>query len=317
MVKRLWESGPVRFARELVSLYFNKNVPRAAAELAYFLILSFFPILICVNAFIGFLQVDVNYILKTLEPILAPGLLAVVRDYLAYITENASPALFTGGILMTLFSASGAMRSLMNMMDEIYEHKSYKGFRQIVASVIFSLLLLVTIYLSMVVVLTGNWFFHLLQQYLPFQVNWESGALWQRLRFWLLFGMVLLLILLVYRMSMPRGKTRAPLFGGAFIAAAALVGASILFSWFIGMSSRYSLVYGSLASVVILLLWLYLCGNIIILGNAINCVRYRRIKARHDGGNYTRREQRRLTRMEKREEKRRARKARKSQPEAL
>ena len=48
--------------------------------------------------------------------------------------------------------------------------------------------------------------------------------------------------------------------------AAAIAGASVVFSWFIGMSSRYALVYGSLASLIILLVWLYLCGNILLLG---------------------------------------------------
>ena len=61
-----------------------------------------------------------------------------------------------------------------------------------------------------------------------------------------------------------------------WLAAAALVAASALFSWFIGLSSRYSLVYGSLASGIILLVWLYLCGNILILGDVFNCVWYRR-----------------------------------------
>lgn len=47
------------------------------------------------------------------------------------------------------------------------------------------------------------------------------------------------------------------------------------------MSSRYSLIYGSLASVIILLVWLYLCGNILILGNVFNCVWYTRKKMRY------------------------------------
>ena len=48
-------------------------------------------------------------------------------------------------------------------------------------------------------------------------------------------------------------------------AALALVVASGLFSWFIGLSSRYSLVYGSLVSLIILLIWLYFCGQILFL----------------------------------------------------
>ena len=43
---------------------------------------------------------------------------------------------------------------------------------------------------------------------------------------------------------------------------------------------RYSLVYGSLASVIILLVWLYLCGNILILGSVVNYVIYSHKKER-------------------------------------
>lgn len=55
-------------------------------------------------------------------------------------------------------------------------------------------------------------------------------------------------------------------------AALAIVAASVLFSWFIGMSSRYALVYGSLASLIILLVWLYLCGNLLLLGTVVGRV---------------------------------------------
>ena len=44
------------------------------------------------------------------------------------------------------------------------------------------------------------------------------------------------------------------------------------------MSSRYALVYGSLASLIILLVWLYLCGNILLLGAAAGRVLERRMK---------------------------------------
>ena len=56
-MKQLLKSRPVRFALDVVEIYFQKNVARAAAELAYFLILTFFPVLICLNAIIGTLQI--------------------------------------------------------------------------------------------------------------------------------------------------------------------------------------------------------------------------------------------------------------------
>lgn len=277
-MRRLWNFRPVRFVRELVELYFSARVSRSAAALAYFMILTFFPLLICVNAFVGALHLDIETVLDTVEHVLPSGVAAIVGDYIAYITVNQSFPMFAAGVVSTILFASAAVRVLMKTMDEIYDRKGYSGIGSMVVSVIFSLLLLVTIYLSIGVVLTGNWFFHLLEKFLHIP---DLITDWQWMRFLLLFAFVLLFILLVYRVSAPLGKPRPPVLTGAFLAAVALAGASIMFSWFIGMSSRYSLVYGSLASVVILLVWLYLCGNILILGNVFNCVWYRHKKQRY------------------------------------
>ena len=273
------ENGVLSFVLEAGDLYFTKRVSRSAAELAYFLILSFFPVLICVNAVIGALHLDPAMVLSGLASILPADAASLLTDYLGYLSTNETTALLVAGVFMLLLSASAAMRSLMNIMDDLFERKAYAGLWQVVASVAYSVLFLLTIYLSLVVVLTGNWFFHLLERVFHVDTALLPWA-WQWLRFVILFCFVLAFVLLVYRLSAPRGKCHAPLFRGALIASAALVAASVLFSYFISMSSRYSLIYGSLASVIVLLVWLYLCGNIVILGNVLNCVWYRRAKRR-------------------------------------
>lgn len=270
-------AGPVRFILDVAGIYFEKNCARAAAELAYFLILTFFPVLICLNAIIGTLHLDVVSLLEKASIIIPEAALTVLTEYVRYITDNQSTALLIGGVIMTLFPASAAIRALMNIMDEIYGRKSYSGLWQIVASVAFSVLFLLTIYLSLVVVLTGDWFFHLLEGFIRHfpplahvTLPWE----WQWMRFVILFCLVMVFVMLLYRATALREKPRPPVIPGAFLASAALVTASAVFSYFIGLSSRYSLVYGSLASVVILLVWLYLLGNILILGNCFNWVWY-------------------------------------------
>lgn len=273
---RLWNAPPLRFVREVAGVYFDRRVSRSAAELAYFLILSFFPLLICVNSFVGTLSLDAEAMFTAAAGIIPRESLGILADYISYISENNSPALFLAGLTMTLFSASAAFRALMNIMSDIYERKAYTGIHQIVASVIFSLFFLVTIYLSLVVLLTGDWFWQLLTR--SFAWLTTLAGLWQWLRFFLLFFLVELFVLLIYRLSAPRGKPRAPILAGGVLAAGALVAASMLFSLFIGLSSRYALVYGSLASIIILLVWLYLCGNILVLGNVFNYVWYRHKK---------------------------------------
>ena len=265
------------FILEMVDLYFTQRVSRSAAELAYFLILSFFPALICINAIIGTLDLDVASLLENASVIIPEAALTVLTEYVGYITINQSRGLLAAGVVMMLFSASAAIRALMNVMDDIYGRKSYTGLWQVVASVAFSVLFLLTIYLSLGVVLTGNWFFHLLEDLIHHIPRLEAVTLpweWQWMRFLILFCLVMTVVMLLYRAVSPRGRPRPPVLTGAFLASAALVLFSVLFSYFIGLSSRYSLVYGSLASVVILLVWLYLCGTILILGCCFNRVWY-------------------------------------------
>lgn len=278
-MKRSVGSGAIGFLWEVVRLYFAKRVSRAAAELAYFLVLSFFPFVIVLNAVVGTLPVDLPSLLDEAAGVIPAEALGVIREYVGYITINQSRALLAAGIVMMLFSASAAMRSLMRVMDEIYDRRTYAGLWQVVASVAFAVLFLVTFYLSVVVVLTGNWFFHLLEELLAHFPALDGVTLpwqWQWMRFVILFCLVLMFMMLIYKATAPRGKPRPPVLTGAFLASGALVGFSVLFSYFIGLSSRYSLVYGSLASVVILLVWLYLCGNIVIVGNCFNRVWYGR-----------------------------------------
>ena len=202
-MRAMWDSSGVRFIREMVTVYFDRRVSRSAAELAYFLILSFFPVLICINAFVGLLRLDVNLVLEAADGFLPQEILPILGEYIRYISINQSNAMFFAGLTMVLFSASAAFRALMNIMADIYERPTYRGIGQIVASVLFSLLFLVTIYLSMVVLLTGNWFLHLVEG----RFVWIARLVgdWQSMRFFILFCLVLLFVLLAYRLAAPKG----------------------------------------------------------------------------------------------------------------
>ena len=279
-MKELLNLEPVQFGLEMLRLYFDEHVSRSAAALAYFLLLSFFPMLICVNAFIGLLHLDVGAVLEAAAAILPRETLGILADYMGYITTNQSPALLLAGAGMTLVSASAAFRVLMHAMEELYGRRGRRGVRRLAASAAFPVLLLLTVYLAAAVLLTGEWLFTWLARKLrlpPELLPWQ----WQWFRFLLLFLLVFLFVLLSYRMAAPGGVPRPPVVAGALLAAAALVAATALFSRLIGLSARYSLVYGSLTSVVILLLWLYLCGNLLILGCAFSCVRHRRREGKH------------------------------------
>ncbi len=260
--------APVRFVADMVRLCGRYNVPRAAAALSYYFVLSVFPLVICVNAFLGLAQADLQPFLQSLERVLPHQALELVRDYVDYAGAHSSPALLYAAVPAILLSASAALRVLLDTMDELFDHPRDTGVRRIALSVLFSVLFLVMVYLSIVVILSGDWLFRWVEQALTL----PSGAaaithLWSRLRYVLLLCIVILMVLVLYRIGTPKNTARPlPMLVCALTASAALVVSSGVFSWFIGMSSRYSLLYGSLASLIILLVWLFLCGMILLLG---------------------------------------------------
>ena len=276
MWRSLLRLPPVAFVWGVADTYSRLGVARAAAALAYFLILTLFPQLMCVNFFIGLLPLSPEEVFSALDSILPRESLSLILDYLDYVSaipQSQSTPLLLACLFTIGLSASAGLRTLLQTMDELYQVRHVNSLHRLILSVALSLLFLLTIYLSIVVIFTGEWFFRLLESRLPQALLdliplVSLSQLWGWLRYLLLFLLVLILVLAVYRLGTPlpfRRQTRT-LRLTALLSAAALVACSVLFSWFIGMSSRYSLVYGSLASLVILLVWLYFCGNILLLG---------------------------------------------------
>jgi len=278
MLKKFFSLPPVRFVLEAAELFMKVGAPRSAAALSYFLVLTLFPLLVCVNYFIGLFHLDLENLLQSLDQLLPAGVLAVLTDYLGYVAGSQSPALLLASLVTILISASAGLRTLLGTMDHLHGVQNIHVVRRVLISVLLSVLFLLTIYLSVVVIFTGEWFFWLLEEHLPRRIAEliplsALSGLWQWMRYLLLFCFVLVLVLIVYRAGTPRGAMRRPVVVLSSLGAAlAIVAASVVFSWFIGMSSRYALVYGSLASLIILLVWLYLCGNILLLGAVVGRV---------------------------------------------
>ena len=258
---RLKERHPVvAFIVDVIEVYLDRRVSRSSAELAYYLLMTLFPMLIMVISAVGWLPLDSDMVIAFVKSIIPSQSSELIADYVTYVLSHQSNALFWAGLIMSITA-------------EIYGRRTFRGIWYMLTSLIFSVLLLVMVYVSMIVVLTGNWFFAWFRRIfsmlpLPTNLRW--------IRLVILFGVALLVLTLLYRITAPWGNKRPPVIKGAMIITFLLVGASALFSTFISFSARYSTVYGSLASVIILMVWLYLCGNIVILGNVLNYVWWRR-----------------------------------------
>ena len=259
--------------RDLAALVLRKQMGRAAAQLAYYLVLTIFPLLICVTALLGLLDLSETEAVRQLGDLLPTASFELLTDYLDYVAENYSAPMALAALTVVLTAASAAFRALCTFMAELEEARPPVSFAHTVLSFLYALAFIVVMFLSCLVVLTGQWF-----------VDWLAAftgrtvflSFWPVLRYLLLFLLLFGALWGLYKLAAPPESRRRQRVIGAAAAALGMVAAGVFFGWTIGLSSKYPLIYGSLASVILLMLWLFLCGSILILGNALNVVLNRR-----------------------------------------
>ena len=258
--------GFKRIFRAVGELYVAQRIPIAAAGLTYFLTLSFFPLLICLQAMLGSLFPAAEELREVLELLLPRAAVSAAVDYLRYVSANQSSAMAVMALTMVASASSAAFRTVSRVIGDMRGRRRYSGVAALVFSFCFSLFFLAAVYFALILIATGRWFLDFADRHIYFMNISDS---WRWARFLLLGLLLFALLSLVYRITAPRrGEVR--LLPGALLAAAALLALSVGFSALIGASARYPLLYGSLASVIVLMLWLYTAGNILFLGAALN-----------------------------------------------
>lgn len=256
----------LRVCRGTVTLYLDRQIPRSAAALSYYLTMSLFPLVICLYTLLGDSYGKMLQLLELLDRFLSAETTRYVKHFLEYVAKNHSPAMLFAGVTLLLTSATSAVHSLQTAIGEMQGGTRYKGLRDFVFSLLFSLAFLAAMYFAILVMLTGQDFLELVESYVPVL---RISRSWTWLRFLVLGGIEFVILWGMYEASLRREDpySTAP---GAVFGTIGIVAMSWVFSVFIAVSARYPLVYGSLASLVLLMFWLFLCCQIIFLGAALN-----------------------------------------------
>lgn len=252
--------------RRFGTLYTEKRLTRASAALSFFLTSTLFPLLIILYTLLGSSAERLGRLVSFARELMAEKSALIIEDFLRYVAENNSQTMMMAALLLLLTSASAAMRTLQATIGELQGQPRYRGMKDFLFSLIFSLLFTAALYFAILVMLTGREILTWLNGFLPI---FDISGVWQLLRYPLLAAIQYALICGLYTVSLPHSE-RYPIGAGALLATLLLVGVSVAYSAFIGASSRYPLVYGSLASVILLMMWLYTCCLVIVSGAALN-----------------------------------------------
>ncbi len=264
------EDARVRFDLRVIGrtvrLYGEKKIPRAAAALSFYLTMSVFPLILCLYTLLGSNTGKMLQVIVFLERFLSPQTTRYLKSFLGYVSANLDPGMLAAGIMLLLSTASSAVRSLQIGIGDLQGGRRFHGLRDLLFSLVFSVVFLAAVYFAILVMLTGQTFLTYLDRFVPLV---DLARAWNWLRFPILGGIEFAILWTTYAASLQRDRSyrTAP---GALLATLGIVCMSWAFSMCIAASARYSLVYGSLASIILLMIWLSFCCMIIYLGAAFN-----------------------------------------------
>ncbi|MGI6013873.1 MAG: YihY/virulence factor BrkB family protein [Oscillospiraceae bacterium] len=257
--------------RQSIALYRDCQVPRAAAALSHYLTLSIFPTILCLYVMLGkwFPRADS---IPFLQHLLPESTIDTFLSYLAYVAANDGTAMLFAGISLMVTTSAAAFRSLYGTLASVHgvRRRRFRGGFPLVISFFVSPVVFGVVYFAALMTAGHDWLVETMTKLFGMQQFWLRLA---SLRFLLMLGILPLLLAGLYRLTAPR-RDQYSIWPGTVGVSVALVVVSYGFSRIIYASSKYPLVYGSLASIMILMVWLQICSNIVICGALLNQLIY-------------------------------------------
>jgi len=261
---RLW-----RFGELLARGYLDHDVGKSAAALAYYLLFSFFPLLIFLSTLVGFLELPPLELGPALQNLIPREVIDLVNAYLLHVTQLRSGNLLAASLLITLWLPMRAVDSLMKAVNISYGIQNPRAtIRHQLVVALYTLFLMVVMMLTLALVLAGRGVLEFLARYFPGIAPFIG--LWNALRFPLMGVAFFLALGALYWVAPGISGPRRRVFPGAIAALCSWLVFSWGFSFYVENIANYSVLYGTLGGMVVLLLWLYATATVLIMGAEVN-----------------------------------------------
>lgn len=246
----------------------KQNISAYAASIAFFFFLSIVPMLIMLCAIIPYTPLTEKDLVEAVTEVVPEMAVPLTVSLISDVYDRSS-GVMSIAIVATIWSAAKGVMALMrglNAVNGVEEKRNYFVVRAVAS--LYTIVMLIVVILSLFINVFGNQLvelalhrFPVLQDLVSFIMNFRFLVVWAVLTF--LFAAIYAYV------PDERLKFREQIPGAAFAAVVWSV-----FSWgfsiYITYGNSYG-IYGSLSIIIIVLIWMYFCMYIIMIGAYLNC----------------------------------------------
>ena len=242
-----------------------------ASQLAYYLVLAFFPFLIFLITLIGFIKPNAIDVLEGLKTIMPTSVFELTESTIREILGSQNTGILGISILLSIWTASSGFRAVIKGINKAYNIKEQRSYiRRSIISYISTIVLAVTVIATLVLLVFGSAIGRYLTEILPFHD--VIITIWNILRYVVIIFVLIFVFAAIYKFTPSKRLKWQQVLPGAIVSTFGWIIISLAFSFYINNFNNYSRFYGSLAAVFILMIWLFLTSIIFMFGVEINSV---------------------------------------------
>ncbi|EAF7948731.1 YihY/virulence factor BrkB family protein [Listeria monocytogenes] len=269
VVKYTKKNGIVQIGQTVSARVGRNDVSGNAAQLAYYMLFSIFPMLLIAATLLAYLHIDKDSVFNMIKEFAPDQIMDFLEENLNNLLTQKNGGLLSIGIIATLWSASNGMNAVMKSLNKAYGVTNKRNYVvQRLLSMFFTLAMLATVGATLLLLVFGQQIGMFLINHLNFSEDFLS--LWNNLRWTVTLIVIFVVFTFLYWVAPNRRSTLISVLPGALFSTIGWTVASLGFAYYVNNFGNYSATYGSIGVIIILMLWFYLTGIILMIGGELN-----------------------------------------------
>lgn len=259
------------FRRALYEAFYKDNCFALAAQLAYYFFFALFPTLLFMVALASYFPLTtlIDDLFRTMGGFMPPEALRLITDQMIKISNDGQGGLLTLGVLLAVSSSSAAMVAIIDTLNKAYDVEEGRPWWKVrLTAMALTVVVATFILISFALVLVGP----TLATELAARVNLGPAFewTWKILQWPVLFALASFGIALIYYFAPDVEQEWIWLTPGSLFATTLWLAASLGFKFYVANWGSYTETYGLIGAVMILLLWFYISGLVLLIGAEMN-----------------------------------------------
>lgn len=239
-----------------------------AAQAAYFIILSFIPFLLLLMTSVKYTPLTRQEVIHLIMYICPEHFQGFIEGIVWEVYEKSLGVVPVSAVL-ALWSAGKGIQALTNGFNSIYQIQETRNyFATRIRAVFYTLVFIIAIISTLILQVFGNTLQRELSKQFPFLE--QIFAMIISMRVVITLSILCLVFLLMYKFIPNRRATFRSQLPGALLCAVCWSAFSFGFSLYVDFNNGFSNMYGSMTTIVLILLWLYFCMMFVMLGAQVN-----------------------------------------------